>query len=236
MLLVRGNSKLSKAIYSFDIPARKTCPGSTPTCRKICYAASGRFRTHKVQRRLHAAWDASKKAAFPDVIEALIASEGVTVLRVHSSGDLYSVDYARKWLKVMRNRPGTVFYLYTRSWRKSAFRPVLKAMARLPNVRLWFSCDRDTGVPGRARVPEGVRLCYLATTEDDTPARADLVFRSHALRKTPAARVPDAAGKPVLVCPTETGLPGAKAVTCGTCGLCWRPAQTQAGRVPLTVL
>lgn len=165
---------------------------------------------------------------------ALVESEGAKVVRIHSSGDLYSPEYARKWLAVMKAVPGTRFYLYTRSWRKAAFSTVLRAMAKLPNVRLWYSADSDSGVP--RTVPKGVKIAYMQVDADDVPKKADLVFRTHSGRKILAKTVPDASGKPVVVCPTETGLPGAKEVTCGSCKLCWRDETPVVGRVSLAVV
>ena len=42
-LLGQGNGKLGEGIYTFSLPAVQTCPGSTPTCRRECYATRGRF-------------------------------------------------------------------------------------------------------------------------------------------------------------------------------------------------
>jgi hypothetical protein len=38
------------------------------------------------------------------------------VVRVHESGDFYSVEYFRKWLKIARKLPNIQFYAYTKSW------------------------------------------------------------------------------------------------------------------------
>src|SRR5262249_616176 len=126
-----------------------------------------------------------------------------TVLKTSRPGDRpaesnYSASYARKWLAVMQRARHVRFFFYPRSWRVPAIRRLLGRMARLPNVRAWLSCDRDTGVP--ARVPRGVRLAWLMTTPDDRPPRADLVFRTLPLRRTVQKRVGLA-----LVCPVENG-------------------------------
>ena len=86
-------------------------------------------------------------------------------------------------------------------------------MARQPNGRLWYSCDRDTGVPGA--VPEQVRVAYLRTDERDQPA-GDLVFRIRRLRRRPFKRI-----NLVLVCPVENGATGHGTV-CERCGVCWK--------------
>lgn len=237
MIIARLNDKLGK-IHSFDVPAKKTCPGKTPSCAAVCYASNGRYRTHRVRNRLEASLAFSKKSSFAQAMVALIEAEGADVMRLHSAGDVYSPAYARKWLEIMGALPGVKFYLYTRSWRVPAVRAVLNRMARLPNVRVWWSCDRDSGVPPRSRTPENVRIAYLQSAAGDAPARADLVFRAHRLRRLPAADVPDASGSAVKVCPTETGLPDAKSVTCRSCGYCWQPPgdPSRGARVALPVL
>lgn len=234
-MLVKGNSKLGRKIYSFDLPAKKTCPGSTPSCRAVCYAANGRFRTHRVQRRFVAAKAASERSAFPEAILALIEGQGVEIVRIHASGDFYSKAYAEKWLKVFRTAPHVKFYFYTRSWRRADIKPVLRGMAVLPNVEVWFSCDKDTGVPPVRLIPKGVRIAYMQTSHDDVPIRADLVFRTHKLRTTPTRFVETSRGTKVPVCPTETGIAGSEDVNCHSCGKCWNPAPV-AGRVALAVL
>ena len=65
-LLQLGNSKLGRAIHVWSLPALDTCPGSTSTCRHLCYATRHRFRFESVQRRL--AWNLrrSRDADFVD--------------------------------------------------------------------------------------------------------------------------------------------------------------------------
>jgi hypothetical protein len=92
---------------------------------------------------------------------------------------------------------------------------VLTDLAALRNVRLWFSCDADTGVPGA--VPDAVELAYLQHEHSEVPDGTKLVFRVKRLRKAPATRVGLA-----LVCATETGLPQASAATCTSCRRCFR--------------
>jgi hypothetical protein len=146
---------------------------------------------------------------------AEIAANAVRTLRVHVAGDFWSAAYAKAWLAIARRCPDTRFFVFTRSWRVPAIRPVLEELARLPNVRLFWSLDAATGLPGR--VPPQVRLAYMALDEDDLPPLdADLVFVDAPLRRERRVRM---AG--VLVCPMEngTGWHG----TCEKCRLCIDP-------------
>jgi Gene product 88 len=214
-LLTLGNGKLGEGIHAWSLPAVETCPGRSALCEGVCYARAGRFRTRHVQDRLQENLDAALAGDFEQRMVREIQRRGVYTLRVHVSGDFFSPEYAAKWLAIARSRRRTRFYAYTRSWRVGDIRPVLAELAALRNVRLWFSCDADTGVP--ADVPDGVELAYLQHEPSEVPGGAKLVFRVKRLRKTPATRVGLA-----LVCTTETGLPQAREATCTSCRRCYR--------------
>ncbi len=236
-----GNTKLSggkKTIWGFGVPSRHTCPARTPTCTRLCYS----HRLEKFRPNVAAVartnLQVTKSAEFVTLAVAEIRRKKIPVLRVHTGGELYSVAYAQKWLAVFEACPDTRFFIWTRCWRLPRFRPVLRRMAALANVRLWFSCDKDTGVPGS--VPARVRLAYMQVAADDLPPRGDLVFRAHHLRAAPATRVvAGRAGNPaVKICPTETGLPGHEDVTCTSCRACWTglPGDPKLGRIPLALV
>lgn len=235
-LLRPGNRKLgSERIWSFSIPAYHTCrPGRTEVCARLCYARRLEGFRPSLRGALRGNLKATRSDDFVGRVVAEITARKVKLLRVHSAGDLYSAGYAAKWLAVFRRTPGTLHYLYSRSWRDAATRAVLGEMSRLRNVRVWFSTDRMTGDPGR--VPRRVRIAYLQDGPGDVPARADLVFRPRKLRKEVRKSLTTQSGR-APVCPTETGAPGAHAVTCETCRSCWRPDPPPArGRTPLKVI
>jgi hypothetical protein len=131
----------------------------------------------------------------------------------------------------MTDLPRVRFFLYTRSWRDPAVRAVLGRMARLPHCRVWYSCDRGTGLP--ARVPARVRLAWLQTAADDLPPPGThLAFRVRPLRRRPRTRV-----NGVRVCPEEDGVRRQAPVTCDRCRLCWKPLPGEPrARIPLPVL
>jgi hypothetical protein len=97
-----------------------------------------------------------------------------------------------------------LFYAYTPSRRVPAMKIALEALAGLPNFRMCFSADKDTGLPDR--LPAGVRIAWLREDHDaPVPADADLVFRIHKLRRRPARQV-----NLMQVCPVENGVTGHK--------------------------
>lgn len=230
-----GNSKLGAGVWHFGIPAGRTCPGETETCAAVCYAKNGRYRTHQVRDTERRRYELAKRPDFDLLAVAEILEKGIGRLRIHSSGDVFSPAYARAWIRIVRKCPNTRFWLYTRSWRVPAVRKELVKLAKLRNVRVWFSADASSGVP--KRVPKRVRVAWLSTTVADRPdGPVDLVFRTGRLRRAVAAR--EAHGAPV--CMAETGTPDAGDVTCATCGFCSNPLKEDRtgapARVALTVV
>ena len=232
-MLVKGNNKLGKEIYLFNLPSarKKICKWMTRTCKKLCYDA----RQEKYRPTIHQArfknYELSKREDFPQMMMALIHYLKVKLLRLHGGGELYSVAYAKKWLLIMKACSYTRFYFYTRAWRDPQMAGVLEQMARLKNVRVWYSLDRDTGTP--ARVPRRVRLAYLqANPADRPPAGVHLVFRPAEMRRKPQTRVDG-----IRVCPSENGVQYREKVHCGNCNICHRemPVSSTRGLLSLPV-
>jgi hypothetical protein len=147
-------------------------------------------------------------------ITAEILRRGVHTLRIHVSGDFYDADYVNKWATIARRCPQTTFYAYTRSWRVPSIVPALVALADRPNVRLWFSCDAETGLP--LDLPPGVRVAYLQTDRHEEPT-GDLIFRVRPLRRLLTPHPPLS-----VLCPSEVTSPRPSNVTCTSCRLCHR--------------
>ncbi len=207
-LLNLGNRKLGGTVHTFSLPAIDTCPGRSGLCEAACYATKGMMRfTQKTYVR---AWKESKKRDFVRRMVGEIRDRGVTLLRIHVSGDFYSAAYIRKWRRIVEASPQCRFYVYTRSWRKPELRAELAPLAKLRNIRVHYSCDRETGFPGK--IGKRVRVVYMATEDEDVPkGRVDLMFR---VKRTTVQKF--AAGK--IVCPAENGV---TKTTCQSCGLCW---------------
>jgi hypothetical protein len=188
----------------------------SPTCRTHCYAvAVERYRPAVITKYRRNLRDSRRRDFVRRVVAFLIAHR-VRVIRIHTAGDFYSARYARKWLTIMRRSTRTTFYFYTRSWRIPEIKTVIDRMSRLRNCVVWYSCDRDTGVP--ADVSAFVRLAWLSVSEDDAPPLGvDLVFRIRRLRRRPVPL------NSAPVCPAEDGVPRSRRVTCDLCTRCWRP-------------
>jgi hypothetical protein len=98
--------------------------------------------------------------------------------------------------------------------------PELVRLASLSNVRVWFSCDRETGLPAAV---SNVRTCWLQVEDEEPPApepgqmAIDLVFRTKREGREPATRIGLA-----MVCPTYNGTDGGEGTTCEECRFCFR--------------
>jgi len=208
-VLAKGNEKLGRRLWSWSLPAVSTCPGATALCKKLCYATRGRYRM------MHRPFDANLRKARSKHFVARMSKRisrmrRGRVVRIHVSGDFESAKYVRKWIEVIRANPQVTFYAYTRSWRVTKLKKSLRELAKLPNMRLWLSCDQETGPPPRW---SGSRRCYLCKDDQDQPTYpVELVFREK--HKTVMKTVAGSA-----VCPVENG--ATPNMTCDKCRLCF---------------
>lgn len=224
-MIVRGNQKLGpELIWSFSLPAIESCPGASSVCMLKCYATNGHYRRGSVRTKYEANLRRTRTAEFADELAEEIRSRYVRVMRIHGSGDFYSMEYIRDWIEVARRCPKTTFYFYTRSWREPHLRDALIGLSGLPNVYGWFSCDRETGLPDLPAKPEGVRYAWMvdeAIHEVDVPYEADLAFRDES--RKPVKRL-----NGVLVCPYENGVPLQRGrITCDTCQICFSESRNR---------
>jgi len=234
-MLTPGNKKLGQhLIWGFGLPSgtAAVCVGMTPTCRTHCYAVRTEGYRRRAAVRYRRNLVRSQRRDFVRRMRALLVANHILVVRIHTGGEFYSAAYAQKWVEIARRSRRVRFFTYTRAWRVPAIKAVIDALASLTNCRVWYSADRESGMP--PEIPAGVRVAWLMVAADDLPpAGVDLVFRVAPLRRSPAIAV---AGVPV--CPAEDGLARPRHPTCDHCGICWRNPPTPASpcRVPLPVM
>jgi hypothetical protein len=156
-------------------------------------------------------YEQSKKASFVDAMCDEIVRRGVLVLRVHVVGDFATPRYTSKWIEIAARSPNTRLFAYSRSWRVEKIRPLLYAFGALPNVRLWLSADRESGLP--ENVPQGIRVAWLQDTQA-LPPGGDLTFQVRKLRRL---SLPVAAP----VCEQERPEGKVRGVNCSSCRVCW---------------
>jgi hypothetical protein len=107
-----GNKKLDKSIGIFNLPAGKdyTCEN---TC-KNCYAIKAQYLYPQVLPCRIRNFEASKQENFVSLMVALIVKAKFKVVRIHESGDFYSIEYMQKWDNIAKQLPEIKFYAYTK--------------------------------------------------------------------------------------------------------------------------
>lgn len=133
------NTKMKKSsgvkIYNWGIPAFKsntgfkTCP-MAGICATGCYATQGAYRFSNVAKVFEKRLALTKSPEFVDVIDAEIKRRKIKRIRIHDSGDFYSLSYFLMWRNIMHRNPDVEFYAYTKMVR------MLKALQNkdaLPN-------------------------------------------------------------------------------------------------------
>jgi len=222
-----GNSKTE--CFSFDIPARDTCPGKTIECAKDCYA----YRLMRIYPSVGRKYDRNETFAKANAADFFLHMVNEIPrdcqFRIHVSGDFFSPSYVKRWVAIAKARPDVTFYAYTRSWRIPAIWNAIRKLHALPNVNVNLSVDDETGAP-HTKLMKALRWCYLTKT-DNVPSwirLADIVFRSnhvgHKKRRknaiakgtTPPPLVKRLTG---IVCPLEQGQDIPK-FSCAKCRLC----------------
>jgi hypothetical protein len=153
--LERGNVKtgtsgtLFSTVLIWNLPSVATCPGASPWCLTGCYTADERADVFPVST-----WRSNWGAFFsaPDRLASAILRQLDTAtpdvaVRIHSSGDFFSVDYVEWWNSIVRARPAVSFWAYTRSWAVPALREALEKLRSESNVQLFASWDDSMPLP-----------------------------------------------------------------------------------------
>lgn len=173
------------------------------------------YRSHLLPR-YETNYQASLEEDFEERILAELKAFQVLVCRPHCSGEFYSLEYVRKWERIMRKARKTFFYFYSRSWQDSEIAEVFAQMASLRRVRVYFSLDRETGVPPRPH--KDIRFAWLKTEPEEVVpdlGPGGLVFRSRKVRGKKKVKEGQA-----LVCPHENGTKNSSQITCQGCQVC----------------
>lgn len=167
---IKKSSNGEKIVYNFGIPALKsasgefTCPNASK-CAIGCYAKSGAYLFSNVAKAYEARYQMTLQANFSDLISEELtkivknAKTKTVYIRIHDSGDFYSLNYFNKWANVMARFPKVKFYAYTKM--VSQF----KAIKVLPqNFSLIFSYGGkednliDTNLDRHSKVFESLEL------------------------------------------------------------------------------
>lgn len=137
-LILHGNNKLkdyddiescvSYRYAQFNTRAVKDCPFRSAGCTAVCYATKGNHVFPSCKKSREKSFRESQREDFADRIEYTIRTEklsaryarSVMLIRIHESGDFYSLQYLKKWVTVWSRfefSDGVRFVLYTKSFR-----------------------------------------------------------------------------------------------------------------------
>lgn len=129
----RGNAKLGKNVWTFSLPAGHACPFA-----HLCLSKADK-ETGKIKDGPHTefrCFSASTEAVFPSVrrqrwhnfeqlrgltmermysLIFLSLPKKAKIVRIHVSGDFFSLAYFLAWCRVARENPDILFYAYTKS-------------------------------------------------------------------------------------------------------------------------
>lgn len=118
-----NNAKLKKTIalnrahiVTFSLPAAVTCPGADK-CLKAGYCCAGNYVFPSVVDKLTRNYNASLSDTFVDKINAELSDKWsfTQYVRIHPTGDFYSIGYFGKWVQIAIDNPDVTFYAYTKS-------------------------------------------------------------------------------------------------------------------------
>ena len=152
-IFIKGNSKMGDEVYIFNLPALKTCRPS-PWCRANCYALKGNFRKYPhVRQAAEWRYKISKSPDFVDSAAEEIRRRNIKLVRLHSSGDFYSEEYARKWFSIAWQLPYTFFRTSTK---RTDFVNIICEINSLPNFIVRESVD-----PSNSKPMMGIRIAAI---------------------------------------------------------------------------
>ncbi len=224
------NKKLGDDIDSFSIDREYSCRGASRVCREICYGGWNRQAWTLSLIRYLICYTQSLSPHFAEDMIASLEGRHPVAFRIDDVGDLYSIYYIIKWLKIVRARRDIMFFAFTRMWTSPEPELVLalRLLAAEPNMTLILSLDKSMPYNRIPRELAHLPRAWLSVNDNDIPPphlHIAPVFRNLRLELPP---LEDLDHFRAMVCPPETKRGGKK--NCRVCEYCWLLAkQRQTG-------
>ena len=125
----------NRSIWSFNLPSGYSCPGAMDCLSKAdritgkitdakhtlfrCFSASDEARSPQARSQRWHNFDLLRKLKnvndMARLINQSLPSVNIDVLRIHVSGDFYSLSYFVAWIQVAKNNRNIRFYAYSKS-------------------------------------------------------------------------------------------------------------------------
>ena len=187
------NSKLGEGVYAFSLPHGKdwSCPEATELCESICYVDNYIMRRPRILKSYQENFEIAMRPDFGKILKLTLSLLPSCILRIHVSGDFFSITYIRAWASALKANEHVKPFGFTRSWRDPKKRKVMEQTGL--NRVVLASVDDETGP-----APEGWR-----------PATITRAVRIREIRK--------GASIPALLCNEQHPRTND---TCGSCGRC----------------
>lgn len=135
-LLLKGNGKLldytddDGNVFRYaqvNTRAVKDCPFRSEGCEAVCYATKGNHVFPEVKASRERSYMETKREDFADAMLYTIGVEKQSkrysnctmIIRIHESGDFYSLQYLRKWIRIwaaLLTDKTTICVFYTKSF------------------------------------------------------------------------------------------------------------------------
>lgn len=168
---VSPNGKTATIANTFGLPAGKaySCPGETPTCKKVCYAGKLEKIYKGVRDNLLHNWDLLKDAN-QDTMQLLLMDmiaefkkdcdkrNAEKLFRIHWDGDFFNDTYTNAWKETILNHPDVQFWVYTR------VESATSILKDITNLSLYYSTDDDNKHIAQGLSNQGIKLAYLSQT------------------------------------------------------------------------
>lgn len=203
---------------TWSLPSKVTCPFSTNMCRTKCFAKKNEtFATVRESRKKNL--EETKKETFvSDMIKHLEyhlqrpkAKDKSIFIRIHTSGDFYSLEYFEKWIEIarhFRNNEKISFQAYTKS---------------IQYVWKWIVGDLEEEFITEQKVSDGldeidIHLVYSIwndTDKEDINIATELLSVENQIMQTftalPKEEIPEAIKQGYFLCEGD----------CGNCKECY---------------
>ena len=160
-----GNKKtgkennLGEKVLIWNLPPVVTCPGAQ-LCLDYCYNADTRVDVFPVEKWcINWYWAINKEEECFEKICSVLAQYTAPVVRVHSSGDFFSLEYTEMWYKIAKQSAHAKFWCYTRSWRDQSLKEAIMKLSKLENFQVIASVDEGESPP------TDLRYCIVGELE-----------------------------------------------------------------------
>jgi hypothetical protein len=168
----RGNIKIGK-IKNFSLPVETSCPGKSLWC-KSCYAKRYEKRFKRCQNAYQRNLNYSEKSFFSELLISQLEKKSGCNVRIHPSGDFYSIEYIDQWINICKKMVNHNFWCYTRSWNVPELFPKIKELSKIKNIQVILSTDPTMELP-----PKDFRIAFV---EEDIRANGIICLHDTGLK------------------------------------------------------